>query len=129
MLPWLPWFLDLNKLWSCRLLWLIIAKRLTCTTFLCTITLGDRMVAHTFLPSFDNANGCLCQKRLLWSRTFATMVAWCHTPPLYTGWLFNIDLTNLRVFQEIKNESDWWKSKIIIPWQVDLIMSVPLRMP
>ena len=42
-----------------------IAKRLTCMTFLCTITLRNRMVAHTFLPSFDNANGCLCQKRLL----------------------------------------------------------------
>ena len=38
-----------------------------------------KTVVHTFLPSFDNANGRLCQVRLLWSRNFATMVTWRHT--------------------------------------------------
>ena len=42
-----------------------IAKRLTCMTFLYMITLRNKTVAHTFLPPFDNANGRLCQKRLL----------------------------------------------------------------
>ena len=31
-------------------------------------------VANTFLPSFNNANGRLCQERLLRSRNFAAMV-------------------------------------------------------
>ena len=31
-------------------------------------------VAHESFPSFDSANGCLCQERLLSSRNFATMV-------------------------------------------------------
>ena len=35
-------------------------------TFLCMIVLRkNKTVAHTFLPSFDNANGHLCQVRLL----------------------------------------------------------------
>ena len=34
----------------------------------------NKTVAHPFLPSFDNANGRLCQERLSRSRNFATMV-------------------------------------------------------
>ena len=34
----------------------------------------EQTVSHTFLPSFDNANGRLCQERLLRSRNFAAMV-------------------------------------------------------
>ena len=30
-------------------------------SFLCMIALGSKTVAHTFFPSFDNANGRLCQ--------------------------------------------------------------------
>ena len=30
-----------------------------CVTFLCMIALRNKKVAHTFLPSFDNANVCL----------------------------------------------------------------------
>ena len=41
-------------------------------TFLCMIALRNRTVAHTFLPSFDNANGRLCQERLSRSRILAT---------------------------------------------------------
>ena len=51
-----------------------------CMTFLCLIALRkNKTVAHTFLPSFDNANGRLCQVKLLWSRNFATLVTWRHT--------------------------------------------------
>ena len=35
-----------------------------CMNFLCVIALSRKTVAHTFLPSFDNANGGLCQERL-----------------------------------------------------------------
>ena len=31
------------------------------------------MVAHTFLPLFDTAGGCLCQERLFKSRNSATI--------------------------------------------------------
>ena len=34
-------------------------KKLTCTTFLYMITLRNKMVAHKFYPSFDNANGTI----------------------------------------------------------------------
>ena len=37
-------------------------KKMTCIqSFLCMIALRSKTVAHTFLPSFDNANGRLCQ--------------------------------------------------------------------
>ena len=38
------------------------------------IALRNQTVAREFFPSFDSANGCLCQERLLSSRYFATMV-------------------------------------------------------
>ena len=40
-------------------------KKMTCMTFQCMIALRNKTVAHTFLPSFDNANDRLCQQ---WSR-------------------------------------------------------------
>ena len=43
--------LDPNKLWSCK----YGRKKLTCLTFLYMITLRNKTVAHTFLPSLDNA--------------------------------------------------------------------------
>ena len=43
-------------------------------TLMCMITVKDKTVAHTFLLSFDNANGHLCQDRLSRSRNLATMV-------------------------------------------------------
>ena len=44
-------------------------------TYLCTIiALRNQTVARESFPSFDSANGCLCQERLLSSRNFATMV-------------------------------------------------------
>ena len=49
-------------------------KKLTFVTFLCVIALSNKTVAHTFLASFENANGLLHQQRLLRSRHFATMV-------------------------------------------------------
>ena len=39
-------------------------KKLSCMTLMCMITVKDKTVAHTFLLSFDNANGHLCQDRL-----------------------------------------------------------------
>ena len=50
----------------------------------CMITLRNKTVAHTILPSFDTANGRLCEKRLLRFRHFATMIIWRHTSPLQT---------------------------------------------
>ena len=47
-------------------------KKLTCINFM--ITLRNKTITHTFLPSFDNANGRLCQERLLRSRNFAAVV-------------------------------------------------------
>ena len=49
-------------------------KKLACMTFLCMTAPRNKTVAHTFRSSFDNANGRLCQERLLRSRNFATMV-------------------------------------------------------
>lgn len=37
-------------------------KKLSCMSFLCMITLRNKTVAYSFLPSFDTANGSLCQK-------------------------------------------------------------------
>ena len=34
-------------------------KKLTCTTFLYMIALRNKIVAHKFYPSFDNANGTI----------------------------------------------------------------------
>ena len=56
---------------------------MTWITFLCTIALRNKTVAHTFLPSLDNADGRLCKERFLRSRNFASMVMWRHTPLLY----------------------------------------------
>ena len=46
----------------------------------------------TFLWSFDNANGHLCQERVLRSRNFDTMVTWCHTSSLYKHTFINYSL-------------------------------------
>ena len=43
-------------------------------TFQCNIALREKLVAHTFLPSFDNEISRLFQEKLLRSRNFATMV-------------------------------------------------------
>ena len=51
-----------------------IAEKKTCTTFLCMIALKNKTAVHTFLPSFNNANGRLCQEGLLGFRNFATML-------------------------------------------------------
>ena len=50
-------FLDHNKPKSCK-----YGIKMTCMqSFLCMIVLRSKTVAHTFLPSFYNANGRLCQ--------------------------------------------------------------------
>ena len=41
---------------------------MTCMTFLCMIALRTKTVTNTFLSLLDDANGCLCQERLLKSR-------------------------------------------------------------
>ena len=63
-------FPELNKQWSCK-----YGREKNwhyCMTLLYMITLRNKTVAHTFLPSFNNANGRLCQERLLRSRNLAT---------------------------------------------------------
>ena len=71
-------FLDLDKPWSCNMaeknkknrhVWLSYAWLHSRT----------QTVAHFFLPSLDNANGRLCQERLLRSRRFPTVLTWRHT--------------------------------------------------
>ena len=57
-------------------------------TFLCIVALKNKMAPHTFLPWFDNVNGCICQETLLRSRNFATMVMQNHTTLFYSRWLF-----------------------------------------
>ena len=49
-------------------------KKLRCVTFLCMFTLRNNTVAYTFLPLFDNADGCFYQETLLIARNFVTMV-------------------------------------------------------
>ena len=74
----------------------VMTENMTFMTFQCTITLRNKTVAHTctFLPLFDNANGCLCQERLSWSRKFATMVTWRHTSPSW-WWLKGLKPSHL----------------------------------
>ena len=55
-------------------IWQKRMKKLTSTTFLFMIAVRNKTVAHTFLPPFDDANGRLCQERLLRLSNFATMV-------------------------------------------------------
>ena len=52
--------LDFNKLWQKN-------KKMTCMGFLCMIALkqNHKTVVHKFLPTYENANGRLCQERLL----------------------------------------------------------------
>ena len=58
--------LDLNKPWY--------GKKKKKMTGMSMIALKNQTVAREFFPSFDSANGCLCQERLLSSRNFATMI-------------------------------------------------------
>ena len=48
--------------------------KMTGMTFLYIIVLRNKTVAHTFLPSFDNANGRLGQERWLRSRNVSTIL-------------------------------------------------------
>ena len=59
-------FLDLNKPWPCKYGRKEKKKKMKKIdmTFLCMIAPRSKMVAHTFLPSFNNINGHLCQERL-----------------------------------------------------------------
>ena len=66
------------------------------------ITLRNKTVSQTFLPSFDNPNGRLCQERLFWSRNFATMVTWRHTSSL----LLRLTLARIKTLGILLDE-DW----------------------
>ena len=70
-------FLDLNKPWSCKYCRKENKENGKIDrTFLCMIAPRNKMVAHTFLPSFNNANSQanshVCQQRLLRFKNFAT---------------------------------------------------------
>lgn len=58
---------DLNKPRSCKYGRQKRKKKMTCITSLCMIALRHKTIAHTFLPSFDNANSRLFQEMLLTS--------------------------------------------------------------
>ena len=95
-------FLDLNSLWSCkhgRKKWQKLHLWLSCAW------LHSRTKQKPFLPSFHNANGCLCQERLLRFRTFATMATWPHTSHLHSVYLL------LKEFEQNKTAAH--KSKLI----------------
>ena len=49
-------------------------KKMICMTFLRMITPRNKTTAHSFVPSLDNANGRLCQEKLLGSKNIATTV-------------------------------------------------------
>ena len=93
-------------------------KKLTRMNFLC-IALRDKTIAHTFLPSLDSANGCLCQEKFrLRFRIFATMVTLRHTSPLYSDLakLFNCRIhwmTNcadsLRTGSPVRIREKFWR--------------------
>ena len=64
-------FLDLNKPWSNNIAEKKTKRKMTYIPFLLITVLRNKTVAHTFLPSFENANGRLCQEPeilLTWSR-------------------------------------------------------------
>ena len=54
-------FMDPNKLWSCK----YGRKKLTCMTLLYMIALRNKTVAHTFLPSLDNAERPSLSRRVV----------------------------------------------------------------
>ena len=54
-------------------IWQKKSKTLTCMTILCMIIIRSKAIAQTFLPSLDNANGRLCQERLLKYRNLVTV--------------------------------------------------------
>ena len=60
-----------------------IRQKKTCV--LCPVWFhsGAKTAVHTFLPSFGNRNGRLCQERLLRSRNLSTMAMWRHTSSLH----------------------------------------------
>ena len=60
-----------------------IRQKKTCV--LCPVWFhsGTKTAVHTFLPSFDNRNGRLCQERLLRSRNLSTMAMWRHISSLH----------------------------------------------
>ena len=70
-------------------------------TYQCMIALGNKTVAHTFLLSFDNVNGCLCQEKWLRSINIDTMVTWRHTSVLYIRYI--------RKSQYNDRKWRWWK--------------------
>ena len=93
-------------------------KKLTRMNFLC-IALRDKTIAHTFLPSFDSANGRLCQEKFrLRFRIFATMVTWRHTSPLYSDlaklfnwrihWMTNC-ANSLRAGSPVRIREKFWR--------------------
>ena len=64
-------------------------------TFLCMIALRDKTVVHTFLPSFDNANGRLCQETL---SNLEILLLWQHD--ITTSLLYSS--LNLMIYTEIQ---------------------------
>ena len=69
------------------------------------------LIAHTFLPSFDNANGHLCQEILLKSRNFATMVTWRHTFLFISPFQLFIRVVQNRLAGEQETHCKWPAAK------------------
>ena len=82
-------------------------KKWTCMNFLSMTPL----IAHTFLPSFDNATGHLCQEILLKSRNFATMVTWRHTFLFISPFQLFIRVVQNRLAGEQETHCKWPAAK------------------
>ena len=78
----------------------------------------------TFALSFDNANGCLCQERLLRFRTFGTMVTWPHTSPLHSVYLllkeFEWNITAAHKSKLISITTPSWTRQYFFPFLLPL---------
>ena len=72
--PWYSSLHDREEMKICK----FDRKKRTCMAWNVWLS---RALLHD-LPSFDDANGRLCQEGLLRSRNLATMVTWRHTSPL-----------------------------------------------
>ena len=72
-------------------------------TFLPTIALRNKMLTHSFLPSFDNANDRLCQEEIQ-----NTMVTWRHTSPLhFTCRILHGKCASTVLSSELLNPNEW----------------------
>ena len=106
-------FLDLKNPWSCKYGSKNKKTDMYSMTFWCTIALGNKTVAHTFLPLFNNANSHRCQEGSLRSWNFATMVMYLlqSVTKVATEPLIN--------YFSVPDQCHWWQEchELHLTWQ------------